>query len=363
MKVLKLAAAGAAFLAAGATAMDAAHAEADFSGQTITIVVPFGEGGGTTRVFGYFVPFLEKYLPGNPLVQMLNIPGGGSIKGANQFHNNQLPDGTYVLATSTSTVVNQAVRNPLVEYDLSAYQPIALIGSETHWFTSSKVTAEPYDFGSIVERPLVLYALNSPSSADLFHVWVFEKLGIEGAKPIPGLSSAAGYQAFLRGEIQVSSHGSANYLRQVVPGLENGEFTDLMSFGLVQLDGTVNRTPYSPDTPTFPEQYERIHGKPLAGDDLTTYLAINAIWNRASKALFLPTDTPADVVDAWRDAFRNIIQDPEFLATSEDALGPSELIVGEEAGEVVASAAVLSDVVVGQLNDVLASNNLTFRIE
>jgi len=144
-----------------------ALAEVDFAGKTITIVVPFAEGGGTSQIFGFFGPFLQKHLPGNPLVQMLNVPGGGSIKGANQFHNTQLADGTYLLATSTSTVVNQAARNPLVEFDLSVYQPVALIGSETHWFTSAGVSTTPYDMAPLVERDLMLYALNSPSSAKL----------------------------------------------------------------------------------------------------------------------------------------------------------------------------------------------------
>jgi tripartite-type tricarboxylate transporter receptor subunit TctC len=338
-------------------------ANADFSGKTITILVPFGEGGGTTRVFGYLAPFIQKHLPGNPMVKLLNVPGGGSIKGANQFHNNQLPDGTYLLASSTSTVVNQAVRNPLVEYDLSSYKPVVLIGSETHWFTSTKVSPNQYDFSPLLERKLTLYALNSPSSADLFHVWVFDKLGVKGAKPIPGLSSGQGYQAFLRGEIQISSHGSANYLKRVVPGIKDGEVSDLMSFGLVQPNGEVLRTSYSQNTPTFPEQYERINGKKLAGDDLETYLAINGIWNRASKALFLPSDTSDDMVKVWRDAFEKIAKDPEFISSSEANLGPSELIIGELAGEVMNSAAVLSDVVVGQLNEVLAANRFTFRIE
>ena len=358
-KILKYAAAVALCLTMGVPG----NASTDFTGKTVTILVPFGEGGGTTRVFGYLLPFIEKHLPGNPMVKMLNVPGGGSIKGANQFHNNQLADGTYLLASSTSTVVNQAVRNPLVEYDLSAYKPVVLIGSETHWFTNTKISPNQYDFKPLLERELTLYALNSPSSADLFHVWVFDKLGIKGAKPIPGLSSGQGYQAFLRGEIQISSHGSANYLKRVIPGIESGEVSDLMSLGLVKANGTIARTPYSPNTPTFPEQYEIINGKKLSGDDLETYLAINGIWNRASKALFLPTETPDDVVKIWRDTFEKIVSDPEFLKTSEANLGPSELIIGDLAGDVISSAAVLSDVVVGQLNSVLKANRFTFKIE
>lgn len=340
-----------------------ANADVDFSGQTITIVVPFGEGGGTSQVFGFFRPYLEEYLPGNPLVQLLNVPGGGSIRGANQFHNNQNPDGTYLLATSTSTIVNQAARNPLVEYDLSAYEPVVLLGAETHWFTSASVVDQPYDFAPIIERPLVLYALNSPSSADLFHVWTFHTLGIEGAKPIPGLSSSAGFQAFLRGELQVSSHGTSNYLRQVQPGIESGEFMDLMSFGLIQDDGTVARMPYSPDTPTFPEQYERIQGMPLAGEELEAYLSINAIWNQASKAMFLPTGTPDEIVEVWRDAFRAIVADPEFIAEAAEQLGPTDVVIGEAAGPIVASASVLSESTIGQLNAALAANRFTYRIE
>ena len=350
-------------IALSTVAVSPAAAQVDFTDKTITIVVPFGEGGGTSQVFGFFKPYLQKYLPGQPLIQLLNVPGGGSIRGSNQFHNNQNPDGTYLLATSTSTIVNQAARNPLVEFDLTSYRPVALIGSETHWFSSPNVVAEPYDFAPLIERPLSLYAMNSPSSADLFHVWVFDKLGIKGAKAIPGLSSSSGYQAFLRGELQISSQGSANYLRQIVPAINAGEVSDLMSFGMIQEDGSVERMSYSPDTPTFPEQYESVHGAPLEGEDLEAYQAINAIWNRASKAIFLPKDAPDEVIEAWRDAMRKTLEDPEFIAEAPSKLGPANILIGESASSVIASAAVLSDATVKQLNDALAANNFTFRIK
>ena len=349
----------AATLIAGASA---ATAQCDSAGETITIVVPFGEGGGTSQTFGFFQPYLQQYLPGNPLVQMLNVPGGGSIRGANQFHNNQTPDGTYLLATSTSTVLNQASGNPLVEYDLGTYQPVALIESNVHWFTSPSVTATPNDMQSLRDRSLVLFALNSPSSADLFHVWTINALGLENARPIPGLGTGDAYQAFLRGEIQVGSHGTANYLRQVAQGIEAGEITDLMSFGWVRDDGSIDRVPYAPDTPTFPEQYEALNGEPLTGEVLETYLAINSIWNQASKALFLPTDTPADIAQCWQDAFRSIAEDPQFQAEAPERLGPFPLIIGDAAGPIVARATSLSEATVAALNDALAENRLSYRI-
>lgn len=343
--------------------MAAAQDACNFEGETITIIVPFGEGGGTSQTFGFFQPYLQKYLPGNPLVQMLNVPGAGSIKGANQFHNNQVADGTYLLATSTSTVLNQAAGNPLVEFDLGAYQPVALIESNVHWFTNPAVSETAYNLAPLNERKLNLFALNSPSSADMFHVWVINKLGIENARPIPGLSSSNGYQAFLRGEIQLSSHGTANYLRQVQPAIDAGEITDLMTLGWVRTDGSIERVPYAPDTPTFAEQFETMTGAPLSGDDLDTYLAINAIWNQASKALFLPTDTPTEIVQCWTDAFAEIAQDADFIAEAPERLGPFPLIVGEDARPIIERATTLSDGVVEQLNAALGANRLSYRIE
>jgi tripartite-type tricarboxylate transporter receptor subunit TctC len=341
----------------------AALAECNFEGETITIVVPFGEGGGTSQTFGFFQPYLQKYLPGNPLIQMLNVPGGGSIKGANQFHNNQVVDGTYLLATSTSTVLNQAAGNPLVEYDLGAYKPVALIESNVHWFTSPTVSATAYDLGPLKERSLNLFALNSPSSADMFHVWIINKLGLDNARPIPGLSSSNGYQAFLRGEIQLSSHGTANYLRQVKQGIDAGEITDLMTLGWIQPDGSIERVPYAPDTPTFAEQFETMTGAPLSDDDLDTYMAINAIWNQASKALFLPTEASDEIVQCWTNAFAEIVKDADFIAEAPNRLGPFPLIIGDDARPVVARATSLSDGVVDQLNNALKANRLSYRIE
>ena len=62
-----------------------AYANVDLSGKTITWVVPFKEGGGTSRFARFIQPFLTKYLPGNPDIQIMHIPGGGAIKGSNYF--------------------------------------------------------------------------------------------------------------------------------------------------------------------------------------------------------------------------------------------------------------------------------------
>ena len=38
-------------------------AEVNVEGETVTIIIPFKEGGGTSRTFRFFQPYLSKYLP------------------------------------------------------------------------------------------------------------------------------------------------------------------------------------------------------------------------------------------------------------------------------------------------------------
>ena len=351
------------FTAAFLSISSTAYASVDFSGKTITWVVPFKEGGGTSRFARFIQPFLTKYLPGNPDIQVMHIPGGGAIKGSNYFQKHAGPDGTFIFGCSTSVIVNVATGNPLVEYNLSEYRPVLLLPQNTHWFTRSDLVNEPHDMSKLIERDLVLYALKTPASADLFHIWVFDKLGLKGAKPIPGLSSSGGYQAFLRGEIHISSHGAANYVKKVKPEIDKGKIVDLMTLGIIDADGTVSRNPLAPNAPTFPEMYEKINGEKLAGDDLEAFYSIGAAWSQASKSMLLPQGTPDEIVQAFRDAATKMVNDPEFKEKATKALGPFPLIIGEEAGAIIKKAAIFSDKTKEQLNDVLKKNRFTYRVK
>ena len=74
---------------------------ADFSGKRLRIVVPFNEGGGTDSLTRALQPFMEKHLPGNPKILVVNKPGAGGIVGGNYFESNAKKDGNWVMALST----------------------------------------------------------------------------------------------------------------------------------------------------------------------------------------------------------------------------------------------------------------------
>ena len=120
---LAIAAAGSIAISAAPTA---ASANVDFSGERITILVPFNEGGGTDSYVRFLAPFYERHLPGKPKIQVLNKSGAGGILGGNYFEQKAKRDGTWVFALSTSTLSNYALKDPRIKFDLSKYTPILL---------------------------------------------------------------------------------------------------------------------------------------------------------------------------------------------------------------------------------------------
>jgi tripartite-type tricarboxylate transporter receptor subunit TctC len=88
---------GAVTALSGLSSTDAAAQKVDFSGKRIELLVPFPPGGGSDVYSRTLAPFLEKHLPGKPTIVVRNVPGGGSITGANQFHTRAKPDGLHAL--------------------------------------------------------------------------------------------------------------------------------------------------------------------------------------------------------------------------------------------------------------------------
>src|SRR5688500_12722109 len=111
---------------AGPSSMEALAQKVDFTGKRIEMLVPFNPGGGSDVYSRALAPFFEKYLPGNPTLLIRNVPGGGSITGANQFNARAKPDGLHVLVSSSSTVMNYVFQRSKFELGLSKMQPIVL---------------------------------------------------------------------------------------------------------------------------------------------------------------------------------------------------------------------------------------------
>jgi tripartite-type tricarboxylate transporter receptor subunit TctC len=81
-----------------------------YEGKTVTVIASTAPGGtGDLRVKA-LVPFLRKYIPGNPTLVIEYMEGGGGRKAANYLFRNARPDGLTVGAMSSGVVGLQIMR-------------------------------------------------------------------------------------------------------------------------------------------------------------------------------------------------------------------------------------------------------------
>lgn len=293
--------AGAAMLAGSLAAQDAGAQ--DFSGQRITLIIPYQEGSGSTIHGRLYAMALEKTLPGNPTIVVENIDGGGSVRGINQFHQDAKPDGLTIAAIATGTFFQYILKNEAVAYPLPEFEPFL-----TSPFGLLAYARADLGLGSdsveniklLIANPPV-YGGSGPTSSDLPALFSFDLLGIR-QKGVYGLSNAESRAGFERGEFNLKYDNAASWNEEVKPLVDEGVAVPLFTFGFEQADGQIVRDPVLPDVPTFLELYEAVHDKKLAGIEYDVWKALFNVRVMGSKMLVLPKGTPQEIVDVYTKA-------------------------------------------------------------
>ena len=163
----------------------------DFAGKTIEVIVPFGQGGATFVSAKFLEPYFEKHLPGNPEIDVIDRPGGGSILGANWFEQNAKSDGTTILFTTSSTANPFVLGQEGVEYRLADYRvayshpfsAVAYVSPSTGITSAANIkdASSPLIYGGIAAAASDLPGLLSFEVLDLD---VKTVLGFNGRGPV-----------------------------------------------------------------------------------------------------------------------------------------------------------------------------------
>jgi tripartite-type tricarboxylate transporter receptor subunit TctC len=326
---------------AGLPAMEAAAQKVDFSGKRIEMLVPFNPGGGSDVYSRALAPFFEKYLPGNPTIIVRNVPGGGSITGTNQFHNRAKPDGTHVLISSSSTVMNYVFQRKKFEFDLGKAQPIVLSPQGSVVYIASALGVKSAkDIGKLKGQALT-FGGNTPTGAEMRVTTAFELLGLN-VKYVWGIERGPARLAFERGEFTINYDTTPGYVKNASQLVKAGKAVPMFSLGVLNEKGELVRDPNFKDLPTFAEAYEFAHGKKPSGPAYDAWKAILKMGVMANKAILLPAATPAPIAEAWRDAIRKTLADPQFDATAGKVIEGYPQFVGEAARPILTDATTLS---------------------
>jgi tripartite-type tricarboxylate transporter receptor subunit TctC len=320
----------------------AAFAEVNFAGKTVTILVPFKEGGGTDVYARVLVPFFAANLPGKPKVVVLNKPGGGSVRGANQFQKAK-PDGLTVMGVSSSTLTNSLFGGKKVKYKVSSWVPIMLnpMGSVFYGVTDQtgvkgKNIAQDIATLRKIKSKLLMGAKNATSS-EIRMAMAADMLGFF-PKIVYGLSSSKWRKATLRGELNIGYSTMSTWLKKLKAWENKGKITSYMTLGILTLDGKIARDPTVNNLPSVVEAYVAANGKKPSGPQFEVFKSIVAMSTNASKSLVLPPKTPNAIRDVYIAVAKKAFADPAFSKKLRKRLGAYTPSFGSDAAKVLKAA-------------------------
>jgi len=238
----------------GATVASPASA-LTFANQSVTVIVPFGVGGGNDLWGRFLANFLQKYLPGTPTVIVKNSPGGGSVSGANLFAATAKPDGLTVLVSSGSTQFPFLLGEKRAKYDYAKLKFVLAGPTGGVAYISSKLGVDGLKSIDRLKGKTLHFASQGVTSLDMVPLLGFRLLGLDVKHVIGFPGRAEGRLGFERGEFNIDYQTTTAYLRSSLPLVQRGEAVPLFAWGLIDKSGKLMRDPNFPDLPTIEEAY------------------------------------------------------------------------------------------------------------
>ena len=97
-----------------------------YEGKSIRIIVGFTAGGGYDAYTRTLSRHMGKYIPGNPVMLVENMPGAGSMISANHIYKIARPDGLTIGHFIGGLFLQQILGKPGIEFDANRFQYIGV---------------------------------------------------------------------------------------------------------------------------------------------------------------------------------------------------------------------------------------------
>jgi tripartite-type tricarboxylate transporter receptor subunit TctC len=307
---------GAALLAAAVftmTSVTAAQADevADFyKGKRVNLVVSYGPGGGYDVYARVLARHIGRHIPGNPSIVVQNMPGAGSLRGANYLYNVAPRDGlTFGTFARNMAMLGLVKTGQKVQFDPTKF---TWLGSSSSLANDAYVliTRRDSKVKTIDDArraggpPIIIGSTAEGASSDAMGVLLREWLDFN-IKVIPGYTdSGVLFLAIERGEVEGRTTGLSSVKANKPDWLKPNGFAKVMV-----VFGRGTRFAEFPDAPTAREL-----ARNEADRNLIEILEMPYALSRPYAA---PPDVPPDRAKALQDAFMATQKDPAYLADAE----------------------------------------------
>jgi tripartite-type tricarboxylate transporter receptor subunit TctC len=275
-----------------------------FQGKTITIVQSSAPGGVGDMRTKAIVPFLQKYIPGNPAIVMQYMDGGGGRKAANHLYNSVRPDGLTIGRMSTPFVMHPILGESGVLYDIDK---VIYLGTSYSGGYHVYLTRREAGLDSVEKlRAASGVRVGAQSVGHLIYISgrMFSYLiGLKQPRFVTGYNARELDIAIERGEIDARSTVLDSMLHENREWVEKG----LMDFhALIEIPkGRKHAHPRFAQLPEI-ETFAR-------SDVDRKLIAMYRTFVGSGNPYILPPGTPKDRAQILQEAMRKTYRDPEFF--------------------------------------------------
>ena len=321
-----------------------AHAQQDFKGKTLNIVVGYEPGGAYDHYGRLVAAHLPRHIPGEPAAIVQNMPGAGSLRATNYVLSIAPKDGTVMGILNSNTVLDKLTGRRSFDADITDFAWIGRLGTVLNigvvWHTAGvRAVAD-------LKTSEVVFGAAGPTGGGATIPAALNTLLGTKIRVVTGYRSQAEiYLALEKGEIQGNATSVWEEFRD---GARSAWLRDRKVTLLFQLLGERDRE--LPDLPTLPEL--------AATDSQRQVLRLMTMPADIGRSFFTAPEVPAATLAALRHGFMAMTADPALLAEAKRRAVTIDPWPGDKLANFIAEIARTPQAPIDQLKAALQLDKL-----
>jgi tripartite-type tricarboxylate transporter receptor subunit TctC len=321
-----------------------AAAQDFYKGKAINLVVGNATGGGYDAYARLLARHMGKYIPGEPIFVVRNMPGAGGMAMSNFMYSQAPRDGTTIGMMSRSNPIEPVLGTEAAKFKSEDFTWLGTSSSYEEDAYSLVIRADA-PFKSIEDaqkpgRPLLLGGL-AAGGTDTDIVLIARDVFKLNTQLVRGYSSAELNLAIQRGEVEGRAIGMSSIQTGLGDFLKEGKLRFLVQFGHEK------RWRGLPDVPTAREIAKAPDDKAL--------LELAELPFLMARPFLAPPGVPKAQADILKKAFMEAHKDADYLREANQMKIDISPLSGDEIQKIVARIAQTPPAVVARYNAILHS--------
>jgi tripartite-type tricarboxylate transporter receptor subunit TctC len=275
-----------------------------YQGKTIILIQGREPGGTGAMRTQAVIPFLRKYIPGEPVIVTQFMPGGGGRKAANYVYRNAKPDGLTIGNVGSGLVANAVLGATGVQYDIDKFVHLGSANSTAQYVFGSVAKLGLDNLDKLRARPSLRIGAQTVGHDIYINGRLFSwLLGLKDPKFVTGFSGPELDLAMVRGELDARANIPDTILQRNPEFVEKG----VMNFHAIIQIPKEDRHPHPafaklPELETFAK-----------ADTEKKIMTMFRTFRLVGSPYVLPPNTSPEPAAILREAMRKTFKDPAFL--------------------------------------------------